>query len=289
MRLLSLILAPTAAARRLAEIRWPHPQRRPPRADTACVRPRACVALLITTILVGCPLFGGDEEKQPPRVIQAKEVHLGKADLAKVIEELRRRVRRLEIHGSLPDAQRVARALATVEGLVFRGPPGPAGVPGPPGPVGPQGLVGEQGPKGPPGEQGPPGPRGEVGPPGPQGPQGLQGPQGIQGPQGPKGPAGPEGPPGGYSYKGQIYTTTAQLAIGPSLSGAVVAACRTPKDLLVSGHCGATPAWLGALGQAGGVALDDRKKTASWRCEYRNLSAHNNVTITATAHCIPRK
>jgi hypothetical protein len=245
--------------------------------------------ILLVTALVGCPLFGEEEKKVEPRIIQAREVRLGKTDVARVMKELRRRVRRLEVHGSLPDAQNVARALATVEGLVLRGPPGPAGVPGPPGPAGPEGPRGEPGPKGPPGDPGPPGPRGEVGPPGPQGPQGLQGPQGIQGPQGSRGPTGPEGPPGGYSRKGQIYSTTAQLAIGPSLSGAVVAACRTPKDLLVSGHCGASPAWLGALGQAGGVALDDRKKTASWRCEYRNLSSRNNITITATAHCIPRK
>ena len=256
------------------------------------MRPLPCLALAI--LLIGCPLWrpGGEQKKDRPRAVRASEVVHGQSNIGRALDELSARVKRLEVHGSLPDAERVARALASIEGLVQQGPPGPPGPGGEPGPAGspgPQGIRGDPGGAGPPGEVGPPGPRGQVGPPGPQGPQGLQGPQGIQGPPGPAGPSGPEGPPGGYSHKGQLYSTTAQLAIGPSLSGAVVAACRTVKDLLVSGHCGATPAWLGALGQAGAVALGESKKPASWRCEYRNLSARNNVTITATAHCIGRE
>lgn len=231
----------------------------------------------------------GCERKPPaPKPLRAKQILHGSTNVARSIEGLSGRVKRLETEGSLPDAKRVAQALAAVEGLDLKGPTGPVGPPGPPGPSGPTGPVGETGPPGPRGETGPPGPRGEVGPPGPQGSQGLQGPQGIQGPAGPAGPRGPEGPPGGYTRKGQVYRTTAQLSIGPNLSGAVVAGCREVKDLLISGHCGADPAWLGSLGQAGGVDLDSSKKTAAWRCEYRNLSSHTPLRITAMAFCIPR-
>jgi hypothetical protein len=239
--------------------------------------------LLLLGALASCPR---PEEK--PKPVEARQVRLDKTNVAAALAELSRRVKKLETHGSLPDAERVARALATVEGLDLKGPPGPPGPAGPAGPAGPVGPTGEKGPAGPEGETGPPGPRGPPGPPGPQGPQGLQGPQGIQGPEGPKGPNGPEGPAGGYSRKSQVYMTTAQLDIGPNLSGAVVAACRAPKDLLISGHCGADPAWLGALGQAGGVDLG-APKAAAWRCEYRNLSAQSRVTITATAYCLKRQ
>jgi len=239
--------------------------------------------LLLLGVLAGCP-----RPAEKPKPIEARKVRLDRTNVAAALAELSRRVKQLETHGSLPDAERVARALASLEGVLdLKGPQGPEGPPGPAGPVGPTGPVGEKGPPGPVGETGPPGPRGPGGPPGPQGPQGLQGPQGIQGPEGPKGPAGPEGPAGGYSRKSQIYQTTAQLEIGPNLSGAVVAACRIPKDLLVSGHCGADPAWLGTLGQAGGVDLGGRG-AASWRCEYRNLSAQSRITISATAFCLKR-
>jgi len=76
--------------------------------------------------------------------------------------------------------------------------------------------------------------------------------------------------------------------IGPSLSGAVVAACRDPKDLLISGHCGASPAWLGALGQGGAVDAEATGAAAAWRCEYRNLSSQNALTLQAAVFCIKR-
>ena len=247
------------------------------------------VCLLVVFLSGGCPFWGDDKEEKPSPPVRAKVVRLGKTNVADALAKLTRRVRQLELHGSMPDAQRVASALATIEGLDLKGPPGPQGPAGPAGPPGPVGPTGELGPKGPQGDVGPAGPRGEVGGPGSQGPQGLQGPQGIQGPQGPKGPAGPEGPPGGYARKDHVYRTSAQLNIGPGLSGAVLAACRTPKDLLISGNCAASPAWLGALGQGGAVALEAIKKAASWRCEYKNLSNRSNITISATAFCIKRK
>jgi len=248
----------------------------------AMMRPCVC-ASLVSVALLAC-----DREPTVQPVLKARDVRLGRSDVARALAQLSRRVKRLETEGSMPDAKRVAQALASLEGRDIKGPAGPVGPPGPVGPAGPQGPAGEAGPVGPAGEAGPTGPRGPAGPPGPEGPQGLQGPQGIQGPPGPRGPAGPEGPAGGYARKGQIYETSARLQIGPGLSGAVVGTCRASKDLLVSGHCGSNPAWLAALGQAGGFDLGD-KTAAGWRCEYRNLSDKSPVTISATAFCIKRQ
>jgi hypothetical protein len=116
----------------------------------------------------------------------------------------------------------------------------------------------------------------------------LQGPQGIQGQPGPAGPAGPEGPAGGYSRKRDVYRASGKLTIGPGLSGAVVAACRDVKDLLVGGHCGAAPAWLGGLGQSGSIDVESAGAAAAWRCEYRNLSTSSPLAISATVYCIKR-
>ena len=231
--------------------------------------------LLSVLVVVGCT-------REPPT---AQQIRVGSSTVAKEIVELSRRVKQLE-RGSMREAEQVARALAKMPGLNLSGPTGRTGPPGPPGPAGPPGPR-EVGPLGPAGETGPAGPRGPVGPPGPEGPQGLQGVQGIQGPPGARGSAGPEGPAGGYARKDQVYRATAQLEIGPHLSGAVVAACRSIKDLLISGHCGASPSWLGALGQAGGVDLEV-KQAAAWRCEYRNLSDRSPLSITATVYCIKR-
>jgi len=222
-----------------------------------------------------------------PLVVEGRQVKLAtKTGLEETLAGLERRVRELEQRGAL-DAAQVGKALAATPGLVVPGPAGPAGPPGPAGPAG-RGDPGPAGPPGPRGEPGPAGPAGPGGPPGPQGQQGLQGPQGIQGPPGPAGPAGPEGPPGGYARKRDVYRASAQLAIGPTLSGAVVAACRDPKDLLISGHCGASPAWLGALGQAGSVDLESAGTAAAWRCEYKNLSSRSAITLNATVYCIKR-
>jgi hypothetical protein len=76
--------------------------------------------------------------------------------------------------------------------------------------------------------------------------------------------------------------------VGPGLSGAVVAACRDPKDLLISGYCGASPAWLGALGQAGAVEAEVAGSAGSWRCEYRNLSNQSPLTLQAAVFCVKR-
>ena len=238
-------------------------------------------------LCLGCP-GSPRPDKQAQKPLTAEKVRRGKGSVERSLVALERRVAQLETKGSWPDARRVAKALATTPGLELTGPQGPQGPAGAVGPAGPAGPAGPLGPAGPRGDIGPAGPRGTQGPPGPQGGQGLQGPQGIQGPAGPKGLGGPEGPPGGYNRKQQIYATSAQLSIGPGLSGAVVATCRSAKDLLVSGHCGGEPAWLGALGQSGALNLSTVKTSAAWRCEYRNLSSKNTLSITARVYCIKR-
>ncbi len=239
-------------------------------------------------MLAGGCLRKKEPAPPPPPTPTTRVVLHGKHTLARVLQRIEGRLTRIETQGVLPDAKLIARALAATPDLELKGPPGPPGPPGPEGPPGPTGSAGPPGPKGSQGEQGPAGPKGVPGPPGPQGPQGLQGPQGIQGPQGSRGPAGPEGPPGGYAHKSQVYRASAQLTIGAHLSGAVVAACRRPKDLLVSGGCGARPSWLGALGQAGALVADTTKQPASWRCEYRNLSGRNQLKIEAHVFCVTR-
>ena len=246
-------------------------------------RPLPPTLAIVTVLIVGC-----QQEDPKPQILRVEQIRHGKSSLERTLSRLEKRIDELETRGSWPDAKRVAKALAATPGLELTGPTGPSGPAGPPGPPGPPGSQGEKGPPGQRGDPGPPGERGPQGPPGPQGSQGLQGPQGIQGPPGPAGPAGPEGPPGGYSRKTLVYEASAQLRIGPNLSGAVVAACRSAKDLLVSGHCGGEPAWLGALAQAGAVDLTSSRRAAAWRCEYRNLSSKTPLSIRALVYCIKR-
>jgi hypothetical protein len=256
----------------------------PMRALCFKCRRRRWVAGASTVWLIA--VAAGCVERKPPPPIQAQQIMRGRSTLEQSLLDLETQVARLAARPTWPDASLLAGYLASAPGLLIPGPPGPAG---PPGPLGPPGKEpGLPGPAGSRGEAGPAGPRGEGGPPGPQGTQGLQGPQGIQGPPGPVGPRGPEGPAGGYSRKRDVYKATAQLSIGPNLSGAVAAACRDIKDLLVSGHCGATPAWLAALGQGGAVDVESTSAAASWRCEYRNLSSRNTLTINAAVFCIKR-
>lgn len=246
-------------------------------------RPLHLLLMIAAVWIIGC-----QRERPKPQILRVEQIRHGKSSLERTLSRLERRIDELETKGSWPDAKRVAKALAATPGLELTGPPGPNGPAGPEGPPGPAGPQGEKGPPGPRGDSGPRGERGPQGPPGPQGSQGLQGPQGIQGPPGPAGPAGPEGPPGGYSRKRSLYEASAQLRIGPGLSGAVVAACRSAKDLLVSGHCGGEPAWLGALDQAGAVDMTSSKRAAAWRCEYRNLSSKTPLSIRALVYCIKR-
>jgi hypothetical protein len=201
------------------------------------------------------------------------------------LDEVERRIRRIERHGTRPDAVAVARALVALPGANLRGPAGPQGPPGPAGPVGPQGLGG----KGPAGPEGPSGPKGVRGPAGSQGPQGVrgeQGPQGIQGPRGVQGPKGPKGAPGAYSTKADPYVQQGALAIGPGQYGAAVASCKDRRDILITGGCRAAPAWIGYLTQAGPQHLTTRQKRATWRCEYRNVSPGTTLQVHAEAYCI---
>ncbi len=202
------------------------------------------------------------------------------------LDEVERRIRRMERHGTRPDAIAVARALAALPGANLRGPSGPHG---PPGPAGPVGLQGEVGGKGPPGPEGPPGPKGVLGPAGPQGPQGVrgeQGSQGIQGPRGVQGPVGVKGPPGAYSSKLDPYIQRGSLVIGPGQYGAALASCKDRRDILLTGGCRAAPAWIGYLTQVGPQHMTTPLKKATWRCEYRNASPSTTLQVHAEAYCI---
>jgi len=206
--------------------------------------------------------------------------------LSNLIAEILRRVDTIERHGTRPDSEAVARALARVGGPTLRGPqgprgpPGPQGIPGPAGPPGPRGRTGETGPAGPRGLPGPPGPRG------PQGIQGEQGPQGIQGSRGPQGPVGPKGAPGAYATKGDPYVRRGQLRIGPGQYGAAVATCADPRDILITGGCRASPAWVGALTQATPENMTSKTRRAAWRCEYRNVATKTVLQAAAEVYCI---
>ena len=242
-------------------------------------------ARFLLLLLVSAGVGSGCDRGEPPSTRQVRD---GKRTLAETLAGFERRIDALENKGALPDARRVARALASTPGLDLKGPPGPMGPAGPPGPTGepgPRGPIGEQGSAG---ERGPIGPPGDRGPRGTQGPQGLQGPQGEQGPPGPRGPAGAEGAPGGYSSKKSVYRASAELSLGAGLTGAAVAACKGNRDLIVSGSCVAQPPWLAMLVQIGASAASDTRRAAAWRCEYKNLSSKSAISISSTAHCLPR-
>jgi hypothetical protein len=80
---------------------------------------------------------------------------------------------------------------------------------------------------------------------GPQGPEGPQGPPGIQGVQGSPGIPGVAGPPGIqgaqggglYVSRANVYCDTTLVSDAPPLSTALIASCRMPKDLPLSGSC----------------------------------------------------
>ncbi len=251
---------------------------------------KALYYILFSVVACESGCQDGPISKQHPKVKQltSREVLHGSTTVEEKLNRLEEKMSRIEKEGTCKDAKRVAKVLAETPGTVFSGPPGPTGPPGPRGPQGEPGPQGEKGASGPKGESGPPGERGEKGGMGPQGPQGIQGPPGIQGPQGPQGIAGPEGPPGGYATKRQVYKVSAQLQIGPGLSGAVMAACRKPQDLLISGFCGASPSWLGVLHQSGGIAAQTSETLASWQCEYQNRSTGKAIQIKSEVFCVTK-
>lgn len=228
----------------------------------------------------------------PAAVVTSGELTHRSADgqpvrsVTEALDEVERRLRRMERHGTRPDAIAVARALAALPGANLRGPVGPNGPPGPAGPVGPQGPVGGKGPPGPEGPSGPKGVRGPAGPQGPQGVRGEQGPQGIQGPRGVQGPTGPKGAAGAYSTKADPYVARGSLAIGPGQYGAAVASCKDRRDILLTGGCRAAPAWMGYLTQVGPQHVTTRLKKSNWRCEYRNASASTTLQVHAEVYCI---
>jgi len=202
--------------------------------------------------------------------------------VSQVLEELTRRIKKLETE-ERPESITVVSRPMSPGAIDPRETPGPAGLKGDPGPQGPQGP---EGPQGPAGKGGKPGIEGAMGPRGPQGPQGLQGPQGVAGPQGPRGPQGLQGLAGGYSNKKQVYEAAATFRLQAGLTGAVVAACRGEKDLLVSGYCRATPSFLAVLQQAGALDVNNPKKAAVWRCQAQNRSSKASLDLVATVYCI---
>lgn len=118
---------------------------------------------------------------------------------------------------------------------------GSGGTTGDQGPAGPEGPAGSQGPQGP---VGPAGAQGEQGPAGPQGPAGVSnvpGPAGATGPQGAvgaPGPTGPQGPAGTSSISAtKAYEVSDQVDGPTSGTITVVASCRQPTDLLLTGTC----------------------------------------------------
>ena len=258
-------------------------------------------------IVAAAALAACAQERQQPRVFKAGEIKHGKKTVAHALGELERRVALLEqtsrqIPSSAPAVSPPDASVAPDQAAREAAPakvPSASTKPSPTSraliqpdscacPAGPQGEPGPRGLPGPPGKEGETGSEGPRGNPGPQGPRGLQGPSGVQGIPGPSGPRGTAGPPGAYGTKRQVHGASATLALGPGLTGAAVAACRGPKDLLVSGSCAATPSWLGALGQAGAADLELPHKAASWRCEYRNLSRQRTIQISARVFCIKR-
>ncbi|MFH2008863.1 MAG: hypothetical protein ABI333_19905 [bacterium] len=268
------------------------------RTVTVAVWVAAWLAAWLAACVAACGCGSATEPTQPMRKPGTREPltsqgvnHQG-ADgrpvrtVREVLDELCGRLRKIERHGTRPDALAVARALAALPGANLRGPLGPQGPPGPSGPVGPTGA---QGPPGPSGPEGPAGPKGVRGPPGPQGPQGIRGEQGVQGLQGPtgvQGPVGPKGAAGSYSTKSDPYVQSGQLAIGPGQYGAAVASCKDRRDILITGGCRAAPAWIGYLTQVGPRHLGNRLLPAVWRCEYRNVSASATLQVHADVYCI---
>jgi hypothetical protein len=222
--------------------------------------------------------------------LAASQVQYRKRSLDQTLAEIGKRVAVLERRlGHLnTDPKKVAEALARIPQLDLKGPQGPPGPPGTAGPAGSAGPKGARGDKGDVGPVGPRGPSGPVGGTGPQGPQGLQGPQGIQGPAGPAGPRGPRGEPGGYGDKTSVYRTTAQLRLAAGQTGAVVARCRKPGDLLVSGACNCAPITIGQLGNVGAIWASSARHKAGWRCVYRNRSTRRTTDISAVVYCIKR-
>lgn len=269
--------------------------------------------MLILLPLAGCP-----QPEQKPRVVRAGEVTHGKETVAHALGQLERRVALLEQTAKTLARQKApAPVKLTVKAAPDASPPaaaaGPdAGTPPTPAAAGPAsptavargpltspgnvvrprrcqcppGPTGDRGPAGPPGKNGEVGAAGPQGTPGPQGPRGLQGPPGVQGVAGPAGLRGPQGPPGIYGSKRQVYAASARLQLGAGLNGAVVAACRGPRDLLISGGCAAKPSWLATLGQSSAAGLSPLNRAASWRCEYRNLSRQRTIQISAQVFCV---
>lgn len=242
-------------------------------------------AWVILALWAGAPACREARERATPLEPRSRAASPAKASLAPPAVDggSRTSVRTGRVRVGAPDAAALPRTLARVGGPTLRGPAGPAGPAGPvgpPGPKGPKGAAGETGPSGPRGQPGPPGPRG------PQGIQGEQGPQGIQGSRGPQGPVGPKGSPGAYATKGDPYVKRGQLRIGPGQYGAAVATCEDPRDILITGGCRASPAWVGALTQATPENVTAKTRRAAWRCEYRNVAAKTTLQATAEVYCI---
>lgn len=158
---------------------------------------------------------------------------------------------------------------------------GAVGPQGPAGPVGATGATGAAGPMGPAGV-GPQGPQGEQGPAGPAGPTGAQGPQGPQGPAGQTGATGAAG--AGVSIS-NVYMVTESISVPLGGSGNAFAACKTSKDVLLTGGCttggiGQNLDWFGPRND--GVSSPNMY----FVCESTNNNGSSAAALTVVAECI---
>jgi hypothetical protein len=125
---------------------------------------------------------------------------------------------------------------------------------GPKGEAGPQGLQGPTGPAGDNGDKGDLGPVGAAGLEGPKGDPGDKGDQGIQGLQGVAGP-------GLYAQKSSLYC---EFVHPSGTATTAVAACKTAKDLPISGGCSST----GCLQRESFPSFTDASTAATWTCTW---------------------
>jgi hypothetical protein len=147
------------------------------------------------------------------------------------------------------------------------------------GPQGPAGAQGQQGVQGPPGTQGMAGTNGTNGT---DGAQGAQGPQGIQGVQGATGAAGANGYP---SSKTDLYVVTSNVTVPAGSSASTTAVCSAAKDILLSGSCSGSNAFLNAIAESYPENVSTTSTAADWYCSAGNPSS-SAFTMTARAVCV---
>ncbi|MCA9672956.1 MAG: hypothetical protein KC503_45505, partial [Myxococcales bacterium] len=82
-------------------------------------------AIALAVVAVALPACTSHRDPQPLPPPVASAVRYGKRSVAAALDDLVKRLGKLEREGSWPDAKRVAQALAETPGLDLRGPAGP--------------------------------------------------------------------------------------------------------------------------------------------------------------------